>query len=293
MDTAGSLFSDYFGSLFTNSANIVLQASSTFTPLPGPLASAGSAAVYPSSTPIANRDFGQGEVIRNKMMSNGAIDLNGGDADGVVNVNWGAPWELDPNAPVSNNSTVGDFDFYAALFHEFTHALGFSSNIFENGNDQFSSNGGTEQGGIDFIGTFNESVRFLTDCDSGDDLVDHGTLFTDQATFAATKASADGICFNGANAVAANGGAPVRMQTGGGGSFAGHLTDAVFPDSMMNPFRSRDIDEARTYSAIEIGYMTDIGYTRVTSSVPEPSAIMLLLAGLAGLRISSRKTSKT
>lgn len=52
-------------------------------------------------------------------------DLNGASADGVVNVNFGQSWQLDPNAAVGS----GGFDFYGVVFHEFTHALGFLTTI--------------------------------------------------------------------------------------------------------------------------------------------------------------------
>ena len=59
--------------------------------------------------------FNSGEVIRTKLQT--GVDLNGnGTNDGSVDVNWGSGWQLDPNVPAVDP----DYDFFAALVHEFT-----------------------------------------------------------------------------------------------------------------------------------------------------------------------------
>ena len=124
---AGNLYSNLFSSHFTHTATIKIDVSSTDDINTPTLASAGSYLVGPAP------GFGQGEVIRNKLQT--GIDLTGAGSDGVVDVNWGYTWELNPNTPAVGPGPGQSFDFYAALFHEFTHALGFSNAINFAGSD--------------------------------------------------------------------------------------------------------------------------------------------------------------
>jgi len=117
MVTAGNLFSNMFGNYFSNSGTIVLNASGSDDPLSNTLASASSAVVDSGAAGLV------GSVVRDKLLT--GIDKNGATADGSVDVNFGAAWQLDPNALVLGS----EFDFYAAVFHELTHALGFASTI--------------------------------------------------------------------------------------------------------------------------------------------------------------------
>jgi hypothetical protein len=123
LNTAASTFSSMFGSHFNNSGTITLKATASDDPYGSTMASAGSFAA-PGSSP----GFNLGEVVRTKLQNNG-LDLNGNKADGVVNVNFGKLWNVDFNTPASSNEN----DFYTTIYHEFTHALGFSSIIEESG----------------------------------------------------------------------------------------------------------------------------------------------------------------
>ena len=121
LEGAASGFASLFGSHFGNSGNIVLQATSS-NAATSTLASAGSNILDPG---IAG--FGLGEVIRNKLVN--GVDLNGADADGTVDINFHHDWQLG----FGNAVLPGEFDFYSTAYHEFTHALGFSSVISQAG----------------------------------------------------------------------------------------------------------------------------------------------------------------
>lgn len=281
LSAAGTLFSNYFGTLFSNSGIIDINVSSSQTPLPGTLASAGT---FINLVP----GFGLGEVVRNKLLGNG--DINGASADGVVNVNFGAEWQLDPNIPAVGPGPGQTFDFFAAMNHELTHALGFSSFLSQAGTDPF----GDGNAGTGNPGTWTKFDDFLKNS-GGVDLINHGTGLTNQAVYDAAKTSA--VTFNGANAVAAFGGpvpifAPNPFQPG---SSISHLNtnDPLFALAMMKHDRDYGPQEARTYSAVEIGIMTDLGYTRI-AAIPEPGGLTLgfsLIVGLAVYRLKPRRAA--
>lgn len=277
MTTAGNLFSDLFGSYFSDSATLDIAVTSSDDPNSGTLASAGSSLVSACSNP------GPGgcvvtEVVKTKLQT--GVDANGVLADGSVDVNWGWNWNVDPNRAAVYADE--EFDFFAAIFHELTHALGFSSMISEDGFGAYK----------DEWSTFD---TFLQDKD-GNKVVKND-FFIDHNTWDAVKTgdTGNGIFFGGANAVAANGGqlveiySPTKWNDGSSGS---HIDGAPFPTDMMKFDRDYG-DETRIYSAVDVGILTDIGYTRnAATSVPEPSTLGLGLFGmLCGLFIRRRKQS--
>ncbi len=281
LETAGTMYSNLFGQYFDNMGTIGLLVGSTDDPSSGTLASAGSFFVEQGSG-----NFGGTEVIRNKLQN--GVDLNGSDVDGEVNVNWGANWELDPNGEISVDDE--EFDFFAALIHEFTHAMGFATSLFEDGSPLF----GTSDGGD---GEWTAYDKFLVDVAGvpmiGSDFILDQTAW-DEASVGGTSPGA-GLFFNGPNAVAANGGNPVGLYsptTFVDGSSIVHLdTDnPQFATSLMK--HDRDFGpETRTFSAIELGILEDVGYSRI-ATVPAPSTVGLLLAGLGFASFARKKSHK-
>lgn len=267
MNSAATNFSSMFGSHFSNSGNIVLTATA-YNNLSTPvLASAGSEVVE-----IGSGTFGGSEVVRNKLQT--GVDLNGASADGVVNVNFAYFTALGLNDAIP----VGTYDFYSTLYHEFTHALGFLSSISETGYPFYGSrhNGKGEWSAFD---------RFLVDA-NGNRVVDDSYVLED-GTWNAAKAGGSSMYFNGANAVAANGGQSVNLYsptTWSDGSSISHLDDDTAALSkMMMASATVDGPSARDYSTIEVGMLLDIGYTQANHTVhdvPEPGSLALLLAGL-------------
>lgn len=258
----------------------------------GTLAAAGSAFNGVTNTP----GFGiQGDVMTKIL---GGTDPSAG-RDGSVTWNF-----TDFNWELGSNFQAGEFDFFSTAVHELLHALGFASEIQENGNDGYSNTPGTP-------GAWAPFDQFLTDY-TGTAIVDSTTFVLDQSIWDATKLSADGsgvpgcnagIQFTGANAVAANGGNAVQIYspaTWEGGSSGSHLDDNCYTTpGLVSTYlmEAQTISGLgnRTLSALEIGLMRDIGYTnfgvQTTTNVPVPSTIYLTLGALGLLGFSSRKNS--
>ena len=276
-------------------ATIEMTASGTAPPL----AAAGSEAF---GNPTGG-GFGRTQVVRNKILTNGATDLNGGTRDGFVEWNFASTtWELDINAPVGG----GEFGFYSTVYHELTHALGWSHSIDDlttatSGEDPFGDGTTVGDGGTGVAGEWNKFDEFISDS-VGNFIINGGTFLNNStATWdtlqIAGASPANGLFFDGPNATAANGGNPVGLFTPNpiqAGSSISHLDD-------QNPAQSRLMMlsaappglSARTFSAIELGILSDLGYTNIQQiqPIPEPSALMCV--GVVGLLGYGWKRSRT
>jgi hypothetical protein len=276
MNTAAMQFSSMFGSHFSNSGTIILQATSSNDPGSNTLASAGSEVIDPGAA-----GFNLGEVVRTKLLT--GVDLNGAAADGSVDINFGNSWELDYNVPASSSK----YDFYSTLFHEFTHTLGFISYTGEDGSPLY---------GTPDSGSWSTFDRFIVDS-HGNRVIDPSNYSLDQAAWqegsTGGASPAAGLFFDGANAVAANGGELVGLYTPGSwneGSSVSHLDDDNPALAGMMMLSASDTGPyARDYSAIEVGMLADLGYAAV---VPEPETYAMLLAGLGVLGCVARRRKK-
>ena len=241
------------------------------------LASAGSNFFGPFANGFGNRG-----VVGTKIVTNGT-DLNGGTADGTVNVNFGQPWDFD------DSIAAGKYDFKSTMIHELLHAVGFSSDIQQNGNDGFGNTPGNPALWVPFNEFVSDSNGFLIN--SQFEL--NGTAWN-SASVGGTGASpaANGLYFNGTNAANAFGG-PVPLYSPGpweDGSSGSHLDDSYFngttaPLMLMNA--ATDTGQGiRTLSNVEIGIFRDLGFT----VVPEPYEYAILSTlGLIGFVYGRRR----
>ena len=267
-----------YGSLFANTATIDIEVTSSDDPASPTLASAGSD--FGPFTP----GFGESEVVRNKVLTGGANDINGAAPDGFVDVNWGVPegWDLSPNA-ADVDPTM--FDFYSTMFHELNHALGYLSIPDELGDDGFGSVPDQDPG------DWSQFDQFIVDI-NGNPVIDPTTFILNSALWANNTGGASpgaGLFFAGPNTVAANGGNPVGLYTPTTfepGSSVSHLDDDNPALAGLLMLSAVDVGPAaRTLSAIEKAMYMDIGYRFAQGPVgmPEPGTWLLLGSGVAVL----------
>lgn len=219
--------------------------------------------------------FGSAGDVQLKILGGNAADPAPGVADGLVDWNFeDFTWE-----PLSDFQP-GELDLISTATHELTHAIGFASDILQNGNSGY----GDTPGNPSAWSPFDEFVAFT----DGTSIIDNTTFALDGTKWDAASvggAGPLGLQFNGANAVAAAGGpvylfSPASWVAGSSGS---HLDTDFYQtflgeiENMMN--HEASVSEGldiREYSAIELGILKDIGYTQI---VPEPATVSLLLAG--------------
>ena len=271
--SAADAFSSMFDSHFNNPATIQLLATAVPTGV-----AFFSNTLFSSGT----AGFTATNVVQPKLQ--GGVDLNGSAADGVINVNFAQPWQLNPNTTPAS----GQIDFFGVAYHEFTHALGFYSAIGQDGSPAFGSKSAGEWASFE---------RFLTDR-NGTKVVNTDFSLNQRVWDAASvggASPADGLFFDGSFAKAANGGSLVGLYSPANwleGSSASHLdTDnAALAGSMMLHSVVAGRTLARDYSAIEVGMLRDLGYT--ASVVPEPSPWVLMVAGLGLVGGLSRRPGR-
>ncbi|MFK8111691.1 MAG: PEP-CTERM sorting domain-containing protein [Rubripirellula sp.] len=219
------------------------------------------------------------------------VDPFGGANDGSATFDFGYNWNSELDAP-----TPTEFDLFTVSLHEVTHAMGFASLVNADGNSEIDMPGGNPGGNP---GVFSVFDTFL-------ELGDGTDLFSAGGSYDGTAADliSDDVFFSGANAVAANGGAPVKMYaptTFNDGSSISHfnqnfiiptvggaVTGPFFPGTIMSPAVAMGV-EKRAYTALDLGVLQDIGWT--VSAVPEPSSFLALAIVGAGAAYRKRRKS--
>ncbi len=255
------------GAIFNHTATINMRVTSSNINN-GVLASAGSEFAASGAAGFGNRG-----IVGTKIL--GGADANGSAFDGTVDVNFANNWDFDDNV------AAGAFDFKSTIKHELLHAVGFASSIAQNGGDPFGSSVGSANS---FWLPFDEFVA-----DSSGAIIDGSTFALNSSrwnTASVGGAGSSGLIFNGANAVAANGGNPVYLYSPGpweNGSSGSHLDDAFYTSQNLLMEAAADPGpSARDVSALELGILKDLGF----NVVPEPSSSLLILVsgGIFALR---------
>lgn len=240
--------------------------------------------------------FGRPNVVRQKLLSNGAVDLNGDFYDATVQVNFDdVDWQLGLNNPNDGDQ----YDFYAVMFHEFTHTLGFQSTI----NLETGANlAGDGLAGSGRPGDWSVFDAFITDGD-GRYLIDRDSFENTQSDrfneLATNEYGWDpsGLYFYGENAVEATGGYLVPLFTPeevAQGSSVSHLDEdnPNYSNALMSPYFQTGT-EVRYFTDVELGMLQDIGYTEISnidiSIVPLPGTFPLILGGVGLLAGFARR----
>lgn len=197
-------------------------------------------------------------------------DPLGGQADGSAQFDFGYTWNSENDAPAAN-----EFDLYTVAVHEITHSLGYLSLTGSSGNSVFGGN----------PGTYSVSDSFLERGD-GTDLFAAGGNFIGNAA----DLVSDDVFFNGANAMAANGGAPVKMYAPNpfsSGSSLSHVDTATFGNAISAHAIAPGVKKLN-YIDVELGILQDIGW-QLQSPVPEPGSLGILSLMASGLLIRRRR----
>lgn len=278
LQQSAALLGNYFSAY---NATITFDVNSEDNPGSSTLASAGSGLGAVGLGNSVSTPF-KHTVVQQKILH--GTDANGSAADGEINWNFGIPdgWFL------GDTPSGGAFDFKSTAMHELLHAMGFTSSVQAGG---AGASGNPADGSTPDI--WNTSDQFLTD-NAGNFLINSGGLFdlakvgvlTGGTTGPNDTPTGNGTFFNGANAVAGNGGSKVNIyshQTFDSGSSIAHLDDAFFTsDALLMEAATVGGAGTRTLSNLEIGYLKDIGYTQI-AAVPVPAAVWLMGSGLMAL----------
>ncbi|MEE9355956.1 MAG: VPLPA-CTERM sorting domain-containing protein [Methylococcaceae bacterium] len=220
--------------------------------------------------------------LQQKVLSNG-VDPDTNRPDGVMN------WNFTNNFDVTDNVTAGAFDMKAVAMHELIHSFGFASFVGDGG----LGAEGFSPGNPD---TWRPFDNFLTDA-AGNRLISTNGVFQDPRLLDLTGGTdGNGVFFNGANALLANGGEKVNLFSPNPfepGSSIGHLDDDFFINTILLMESTVSTGPStRILSDIELGILKDIGYSQV-GLVPIPAAIWLMGSGLIALSGMSLRRKST
>ena len=233
---------DIWASLITSPVTINVNAQ--FTPLaPGVLGSAGASTIHRNFTnaPIANTWYPQ--ALANSLAGS---DLDAGQADLNASFSSTFTWYYGTDA----NPPAGQYDFVSIVLHELCHGLGFF------GSASVSGGLGTiEQSGDPYI------YDLFVQNGGGASILSFGS---GNATLA-SELQSNNLFWNGANAVAANGGnAPIYAPASwNGGSSYSHLDEASYPAGNPHSLMTPQIGAAEAIhspGAVSLGLFADMGW---------------------------------
>lgn len=194
--------------------------------------------------------------------------------DGFATFNFGWGFNSENDVPL-----FYELDLFTVALHEVTHSLGWGNLVSSTGDSQFGGNPG--------VYTVWNSMMELGD---GTDLFDGAGGFLGTAA----DLESNDVFFNGANAMAANGGAPVKVYAPGSflsGSSLAHVDDATFPGSVMTHAVGYGVSK-KGYTALDTAILQDLGWSLKSqaASVPEPGSAALL--GLGAIVVFRRKRQR-
>ncbi|MFT3734727.1 MAG: PEP-CTERM sorting domain-containing protein [Rhodocyclaceae bacterium] len=188
---------------------------------------------------------------------------------------------------------TGQYDFETYALRGIGNALGFHSRIYRSATP--AAEGAVKGGFYAYYDSASNSLvrlpgiydSFLAD-GNGTSLL----AMTDAQRF--TALTSGSLYWTGANAVAANGGAYVRLNSmapTADGSITGNVAHYfdVSVDSLMSYPPVAGV--SKTVDPIMLGVMKDIGWN--VSAVPEPSTYAMLFAGLAIIGSTARRRMRT
>ena len=243
---------DYIDSVLDETGTVDLLVNASQTDGTGFLASAGP---YFFSSPAG---FYNGFVYDHVRTGSDPTPLV---ADATLTFDFGYNWNSDLGTP-----TGGEYDLFTVVLHEMTHTLGYLTALASNGNSVLS-------GGNPGVYSVFDSLLARGDGTS---------LFSAGGTFTGTAADlvSEDVFFTGTNASLAYGG-PVPIyapSTFAAGSSIGHLDNGI--TSVMN-YSVAPGTTQRTYEAVDLGILADIGWNLQSSTVPEPtSALAMAILGI-------------
>jgi hypothetical protein len=237
---------DIWSQLIVSSVPIVIDA--TWAPAaPNNLGSAGPYNSYRdfSGAPQAGRWYPL--ALANALHGS---DLDPAHADIVASFNsTRSDWYLGTDG----NTPAAQYDFMSVVLHEIGHGLGFLGSM------SYSAGSGSWGGGTGFPYVYDQ------DTVNGSDqaLI---SAFTNPSAALGSQLVSSNIFFNGANAMAANGGAKPKLYAPNpwtSGSSISHLDEATYPagdpNSLMTP-QLAGAESIHNPGLITLGVLKDIGW---------------------------------
>jgi hypothetical protein len=193
-------------------------------------------------------------------------DGDGSDADAEIDValSASASWHLGTDG----NIPAGKYDSVSVVLHEIGHGLGFA------GWTSYSAG----QGRWGFYTDYPSIYDRFVENQGGQSLINTG-LFPNPSNALGSQLTGNRLCFNGANAKAANGGSRPKLyapSTWRPGSSYSHL-DTMY-DGTPNALMTYSIGYQEVIhdpGPIMLGILSDLGWTRLTGSTPSTTSVFL------------------